>query len=133
MWKKALLVLILCTVAFGAGAMMFTPQVCASCNTAEFKKMADSGEHKLLDIRTAEEYASGHLAGADQIDFYQTEKFNQYLQSLDKKASYLVYCRSGNRSGKAVEIMKSMGFANVSELSGGINAWTTAGLPLIRQ
>jgi len=97
---------------------------------ADFQKAISSGEYKLIDIRTEEEFAAGHIKGASQVDFYQTEKFNSYLDSLDKNQKYLIYCRSGNRSGQALEIMKKKGFLNASDLAGGISTWIGAGLPI---
>ena len=97
---------------------------------ADFQKALASGEYTLLDIRTIEEYNEGHLKDAIQKDFYLTDSFTQYLQSLDKNKKYLIYCRSGNRSGKALTQMKGMGFTNVADLEGGIGAWTAANLPL---
>lgn len=96
----------------------------------EFDQAIKSGEYKLIDVRTADEYNQGHLSNAFQIDFYQAQEFNKYLDSLDKNEKYLLYCRSGNRSGQALNIMKQKGFVNVSDLSGGISAWSAAGFPI---
>ena len=95
-----------------------------------FQKAISTGAYKLIDIRTEEEYAAGHIKGASQIDFYQTQKFNSYLDSLDKNQKYLIYCRSGNRSGQALNIMQEKGFINASDLAGGISTWIGAGLPI---
>jgi len=94
--------------------------------------MAESGEYKIIDIRTEEEYAVGHLVNASQIDYYKTDVFKNYLDTLDKNAKYLIYCRSGNRSRNAMEIMRNKGFKNVADLAGGITAWTTQGLPVVK-
>jgi len=96
----------------------------------DFQKAINSGEYTLIDIRTEEEYASGHISGAAQIDFYQTQEFSAYLDSLDKSKEYLIYCRSGNRSGQALNIMQDKGFSDASDLAGGISAWIGAGLPI---
>ncbi len=84
----------------------------------------------MLDVRTPEEFASGHLAGAVNLDFY-APSFADDLAALDREAPYLLYCRSGNRSGQAREMMRSLGFAEVHEIAGGINAWVEAGLPVV--
>lgn len=84
----------------------------------------------VLDVRTPEEFASGHLAGAVGLDFYAAT-FADDLAALDREAPYLLYCRSGNRSGQAREMMRSLGFAEVHEIAGGINAWVEAGLPVV--
>jgi len=84
----------------------------------------------VLDVRTPEEFASGHLAGAAGLDFYAAT-FADDLSALDREVPYLLYCRSGNRSGQAREMMRSLGFAEVHEIAGGINAWVEAGLPVV--
>ena len=94
---------------------------------ADFKMALASGEYKLLDIRTEEEFSAGHINNSEQIDFYKTEEFLGFLDSLDKNQKYLIYCRTGNRSAKALEIMKQKGFKSVSDLDGGISAWVSGG------
>lgn len=84
----------------------------------------------ILDVRTPEEFAEGHLDGADMIDFYRTD-FADEIADLDPDAPYLVYCRSGNRSGQTVALMRELGFTNVSDIDGGILSWTDAGLPMV--
>ncbi len=96
----------------------------------QFHQELTTNNATLIDIRTIDEYKAGHLQGAEQIDYYQTHFFDDYLDSLDKNKKYLIYCRSGNRTGKALAIMKQKGFTNVSDLAGGYNAWVTAGLPI---
>lgn len=83
----------------------------------------------VLDIRTPEEYASGKIAGAINLDFYSSDFENQLAQ-LDKTKEYKIYCNSGNRSSSALSMMRDMGFSDVSELSGGIQSWKANGLPV---
>lgn len=83
----------------------------------------------LLDVRTPQEYAEGHIAGSDNIDFYEGA-FAANIAELDRDASYVVYCRSGNRSGQTIELMQELGFTNVTDISGGIVAWQESGLPV---
>jgi rhodanese-related sulfurtransferase len=83
-----------------------------------------------LDVRTPGEYAEGHLEGAQLIDF-QSGNFESEISSLDKDATYAVYCRSGNRSGQSVKVMHDAGFHNVYNLNGGVIDWANAGLPLV--
>lgn len=90
----------------------------------------ESGDELIiLDIRTPDEFAAGHIAGSVMIDFYSPD-FKAQLDTLDKDAEYLVYCRSGNRSSQAMPMFKDLGFLNVAELEGGIINWAEAGLPL---
>jgi len=92
-------------------------------------KVAEAGVIT-LDVRTPGEYAEGHLEGAQLIDF-QSGNFENEISSLDKHATYAVYCRSGNRSGQAVKVMHDAGFHNVYNLNGGVIDWANAGLPLV--
>ena len=85
----------------------------------------------ILDVRTPSEYADGHIEGAINIDFYSSE-FEETLKALDKDDTYLIYCRSGGRSGQARDLMEELGFAEVYNLSGGINAWQDAGLATVQ-
>lgn len=84
----------------------------------------------ILDVRTPEEFAEGHLEGAEMIDFYRTD-FAEQIADLDPDVPYLVYCRSGNRSGQTVAIMEELGFTNVTDIDGGITSWTAAGLDTV--
>ncbi len=85
----------------------------------------------VLDIRTPEEFAEGHIAGSSNLDFYQPD-FSDSLDALDKELPYFVYCRSGNRSADAIATMKDLGFTEVYELDGGIVKWAEAGLAIQR-
>lgn len=84
----------------------------------------------ILDIRTPEEYAEGHLEDSIMIDFYAAD-FQDRLDELDKTVPYLVYCRSGNRSATAVGMMEDLEFLEIYEMDGGIVAWAEAGLPYV--
>lgn len=84
----------------------------------------------VLDVRTAEEFAQGHLDGATMIDFYAPD-FADQVAALDRDVPYLLYCRSGNRSGQARAIMEDLGFTDVADVDGGIAAWLDAGLPVV--
>lgn len=95
----------------------------------EFFTLSEDTNNKLLDIRTAEEFMAGHLKHATNIDYYASDFQNQ-LGKLDKSQTYLIYCRSGNRSSTAVQMMKTLGFKRVYELEGGINSWGANNLPI---
>ena len=84
----------------------------------------------VLDVRTPQEFQEGHLEDATMIDFYRDD-FRSQLESLDKDATYLLYCRSGNRSGQTRALMQELGFTDVADVSGGILAWVDAGLPVV--
>lgn len=95
-------------------------------NVSEFTNELESENAIILDIRTPGEFAQGRIEGAENIDFYASD-FESQLDKLDKDAEYKIYCNSGNRSATALEMMREKGFTNVVELSGGIQAWVTAG------
>lgn len=84
-------------------------------------------EFVLLDVRTPKEFEEGHIQGAINIDF-SSSSFRPQVEKLDRNAIYLLYCRSGNRSSRALDTMKSMGFTRVAHIAGGIAAWKQAGL-----
>ena len=85
----------------------------------------------IIDVRTPEEFAEGHVEQATNIDYY-SETFRDELNNLDKNKTYLVYCRSGNRSGNALNIMAELNFREVYNMSGGIIAWNAEGLPTVQ-
>jgi len=85
----------------------------------------------IIDIRTTQEFNEGHIENAVNIDFY-SEIFKEDLDKLDKNKTYFIYCRSGNRSGRAMPIMKELGFKEVYNLSVGIKEWIAEGLPVVK-
>lgn len=85
---------------------------------AEFEKAPNA---ELLDVRTAGEFASGTIPGSRNLD-YLSGQFQASLNTLDKNKAYYVFCRSGNRSGGACELLADNGF-KAHNLAGGIGAW----------
>lgn len=83
----------------------------------------------VIDVRTPEEFAGGHLDGAINIDAYATD-FADTLAGLPTDGSYFVYCRSGNRSGRAVSQMERMGFTAVIDGGAMSTASSTSGIPV---
>ena len=84
----------------------------------------------VIDVRTPEEYADGHVEGAVNIDFYSPD-FSDEIGKLDRSKTYLVYCRSGSRSAQAVSIMEELEFPNIYHMTGGMLEWTADNLPLV--
>jgi len=82
----------------------------------------------IIDVRTPQEFAEEHIENALNIDYY-SETFRDELNKLDKNKTYLVYCRSGGRSGNALNIMKELTFREAYNILGGINQWKAEGLP----
>lgn len=91
------------------------------------------GNHdfSIIDVRTPREFAEGHIEGAVLID-YQAPDFREKINALDRAKTYLVYCRTGNRSRGAVTVMQSLGFNNIYHMVDGIVAWQGKGYPVVR-
>jgi len=85
----------------------------------------------ILDTRTPAEFNQGHIENSAILD-YRDPAFKQELEKLDRNKKYLVYCRSGNRSGKTLNMMKKLGFKEAYNMKGGILAWSKAGYELIK-
>ncbi|HIE74499.1 MAG TPA: rhodanese-like domain-containing protein [Flavobacteriales bacterium] len=98
----------------------------------EFEKKMASEKYLLVDVRTAEEFAEGHIKGAINID-YLAENFSIEIQELELESPVLLYCRSGNRSSKAMKTMKELGFKEVYNLEGGIKGWISENNPVITE
>jgi rhodanese-related sulfurtransferase len=85
----------------------------------------------IIDVRTRQELTDGHIENVINIDFY-SETFRDELNNLDKNKKYLIYCRSGNRSGSALDIMAELNFEEVYNILGGILSWEAEGLPTVK-
>jgi phage shock protein E len=92
------------------------------------KLIQSNSQIVVLDIRTKEEFDAGHIKNAINIDFY-TPNFATQIQSLPIDKNYIVYCRSGNRSGQSLAVFRQFGFKSVKNVVGGINVWKEKGLP----
>jgi len=91
---------------------------------------SDRGCLVILDVRTPQEYRSCHLFGSINLDFRSTS-FADELAGLDRSKPYLVYCRTGVRSGQAAALMKSLGFRELYDLAGGIVSWQREGFEIV--
>ena len=97
-----------------------------SLSVAEFKEYIADTAVVRLDVRTAEEYAEGHIAGAVNIDVLQPDFEQKGKAVLPKGKTIALYCRSGKRSKKAARILSELHY-KVVELDGGYLEWTKAG------
>lgn len=88
----------------------------------------ESSDFVIVDVRTPDEFADGHIEDATNLDYYSSS-FRNELESLDKNKIYLIHCKSGRRSKAALEIMKELGFKKVYNMLGGITRWEVEGLP----
>ncbi len=85
----------------------------------------------VVDVRTPEEYADGHIAGSTNIDFAARD-FQKKLNALSRTNTYLVHCASGGRSTLSLETFKKLGFKSVVHLDGGFRAWKKAEQPVAK-
>ena len=108
------------------GAADFT-----SITPQEFQKVIADTTVQVVDARTADEYAEGHIARATNIDVLQAD-FAEKAAALDVKRTVAVYCRSGRRSKKAARILADKGY-RVVELDKGFIGWSEAKLPIVEQ
>jgi len=100
-----------------------------SVSAPDFEKEIKADTMQLVDVRTPQEYAEGHIAGALNINV-QSDDFKQMAEKeLSKDSTILVYCRSGRRSMDAAEILTKLGY-KVVNLKGGIIEWKEDGLPV---
>jgi rhodanese-related sulfurtransferase len=94
-------------------------------SSTEFANRINSdGKQQIIDVRTADEYSKGFIKNAKNINWLG-DNFEVETESLDKKKSVYVYCKSGNRSSKAVRKLEELGFTKIYELKGGLLEWST--------
>ncbi|GAA4298021.1 hypothetical protein GCM10023183_06100 [Nibribacter koreensis] len=114
-----------CVTFLGACAQGKTPEL---LSPSQYKSLAQKEKGVLVDVRTPDEFASGHLHTALNSDF-SGGQFTQEFKDWDKDKTYYLYCASGNRSGKAAQQMRDAGFTKVYNI-GGFTSLKEAGLPV---
>lgn len=92
-------------------------------SVAEFKQAISEGKIQLIDVRTANEYKSGHIPKAINMDVLSQSNFKQQIETLDKNRPTYIYCRSGKRSLKALNQMIKNGYTHIYDLKGGYLEW----------
>ena len=121
MWKNYLLIVLLLT-----GCMYLRPKQNGMSNLSQTewaKALTKQPEAVILDVRTEEEFESGYIPNAKNIDLRMGPGFIDEISTLEKNKSYYVYCRSGARSAQAVQLMRDLGFNETYNLLGGILDW----------
>jgi rhodanese-related sulfurtransferase len=96
----------------------------------KFRETLQNEHGVLIDVRSAAEYEEAHLEGAINFNV-EDDHFKTQTDSLDKNKSYFLYCRSGKRSARAMEIMAKEGFKKLYNLDGGITEWRKNNMPVI--
>jgi rhodanese-related sulfurtransferase len=92
------------------------------------RRLADTNV-VVLDIRTPDEFKTGHIRGAKLVDFRSAD-FAKKVGELDRSKTYVVHCASGRRSASSLETFQKLGFKSIVHLDGGFNAWKSAGKPV---
>lgn len=125
--------------------VVFTIVYCTSCNerregiletitTEEAAELiednADNPDFHIIDVRTKAEYEEVRLENSVNIDYYSSS-FSQDIDKLEKNDTFLVYCRSGNRSGMAMTIFRNLDFQEVYNMDGGITKWIGEDRPVV--
>ena len=125
-------VFILALVPGGRGAVANEKPVLKTVTPEEasalIEQNGDGSGFMILDVRTPDEFNEGHIANAVNIDYY-SDSFRGDLDRLDKEKTYLLYCRSGSRSGRVLPLMGELGFERVYNIGGGFVQWEMKGFP----
>ncbi|HEY1005538.1 MAG TPA: rhodanese-like domain-containing protein [Sphingobacteriaceae bacterium] len=119
---KKLLQTILVLIFVSAAPAAFSQTIHILVGGKKVDRVIYKKKLQVLDVRTPEEIQEGHLPNAIAYDF-KAPGFESKLAALPRDKAYLVYCRSGGRSARTVEMMKNLGFAEVYEMKGGILAY----------
>ena len=107
-----------------------TAQTKVEVNSKQVNSMLQKDKKWIvLDVRSAEEFNSGHIKGALNIDIRQPDAFSK-IDKLNKNAKYIVHCRTNHRSGMAVEHMMQSGFKNIYQMMDGWSGWSMNNLPV---
>ncbi|WP_051137757.1 rhodanese-like domain-containing protein [Leucobacter chironomi] len=122
----------LSAIPLAAAALALGLTACSPTSAPSTSPVELGADTVLLDVRTAQEFAAGHVEGARLIDF-AGGKVQDAIPALDPDADYLVYCRSGNRSGQAVALMEQAGFTSVTNLGSVEQASAATGLPIVAE
>ena len=128
--------LLLFAVAFASGAMLLWPLVRRgmggpSISTAQATHLINREDALVVDVREPGEYGTGHALGAKNLPLARIESGAGDV-AKKKDATLILYCDSGDRSGKAAAALRKQGYTKVFNLSGGFGAWKQAGLPVER-
>ena len=96
---------------------------------AAAKLLGDDNTLSIIDLRTASEFAGGHIAGAQNLD-YRSPDFSRNLRAMDMDTAYLIHCASGGRSSQALVVFERLGFKRIYHMKEGMNGWRVDGRPV---
>ena len=115
----------------GPAAPVAAPEAPVRVDAQAFAGIVGAPGVQIIDVRTPEEFADGHIEGAVNYNVEGAD-FASQIAGLDPAGTYAVYCRSGNRSQAAVAAMAQAGIPGIYELETGIVGWQDAGLPVVQ-
>jgi len=93
-------------------------------NASTFDNLIELGNHQLLDVRTSDEFKSGYIKGAINIDFWDPAFMELVKERFDKSLPLMIYCAGGGRSGMAANNLRKKGFKTIYDLEGGYESYT---------
>lgn len=123
--KKSSIIILISTILIIFSSCKSTAPVVNIIEPSAYASAITDKSVTIIDVRTPEEYAAGHLPGAVNINV-QSENFEQEILQYNKKQPIYIYCQSGKRSAKASEQMKTLGFKKITDLKGGFKHWNGA-------
>jgi rhodanese-related sulfurtransferase len=124
---------LLLLVAFVSGGMLIAPLlrgtgVGGAINTAEAVRLINREKGVLIDVGEPAEFAAGHASGARNVPIGQIDGSKDL--PTNKALPLIVMCPTGARAGRAAGALRKLGYENAKALSGGVNAWREANLPV---
>ena len=126
--KKILILLLTCIMTMSCKSQ--TSENYQSMTALTFQeKMKIERNPQILDVRSTEEFVTGHIENAININWNGTD-FNEKIKTFDKTKPIFVNCQGGGRSKKAADRLFAVGFKTIYELDGGINKWIASNLPI---
>ena len=121
--------ILLLAILSGCDGQATTVKPVSSETASLLMQKVQNDEWLLIDVRSPEEFAEGHIPGAINMPHSEIES---YVSQLDKDQRIIVYCHSGRRAMLTLETLKSRSFTDVSHLEGDMMGWNAAGLPVDR-
>lgn len=130
-FKKYVILLIMIILCFGCKKeeSKATVSTIEMISAEEMANMEDMASVQLVDVRTVEEFVSGHIKGAQNI-VYLSDTWSTEIEKLNKEEPVYVYCAKGGRSAKCAQLLADAGFKKIYDLEGGIGQWKQAGKPV---
>ncbi|WP_213297797.1 rhodanese-like domain-containing protein [Paraburkholderia sacchari] len=128
--------LVLIAIVLISGALLLWPTLKrggrGGVSAAEATQLINRRNAVVIDLRSADDFAKGHLPAARHLEFGELQtKVAQFVKN--KSNPVLLVCQTGQQSHKAQRLVKDAGFAEVHVLDGGVNAWQQAGMPVVKQ